>query len=92
MPWVMLRVNCYGSDHFYASLKVVLCPYTVITTQIANNPGFLACLAPCLMIVNELLGFFSLDIISKLGLAIWTCSPAYPLLNQFQSLSLIETK
>lgn len=34
VSWVMLRVNCYGSDHFYANyacLKVVLCPSTVTT-------------------------------------------------------------
>lgn len=34
VPWVMLRVNCYGSYHFYANyacLKVVLCPSTVTT-------------------------------------------------------------
>lgn len=34
VSWVMLRVNCYGSDHFYANyacLKMVLCPSTVTT-------------------------------------------------------------
>ena len=55
VPWVMLRVNCYASDHFnanYACLKVVLCHYLYCdnqaATQIANNPIFLACLARCL--------------------------------------------